>query len=320
MPERSTLVALEEIDSAAALRGLEASIASVVRGKPDVIRLAVVAALARGHVLIEDVPGVGKTTLAQALARSLGVQFQRIQFTSDLLPSDIIGVSIWNQQRQQFQWNPGPLFANVVLADEINRASPKTQSALLEAMAEGRVTVEREQHTLPRPFLVLATQNPVEHHGTFPLPESQLDRFLMSISIGYLGREDERELLLMGGVEAVLGELGPALDGERLLRLQRAVPRVVVAPKLADYAIAIAESTRGDSRFAAGISTRGLQGLLRAAQASALCDGRDFVVPDDIARLIEPVLAHRLAMRRGAGHDAARLALREIVGRLPVPL
>src|SRR5688500_5635576 len=202
--------------AAGPIRRLEDNVGRVLRGKPEVIRLAVVSLVAGGHVLIEDVPGVGKTSLAHALARSLGLSFQRIQFTSDLLPSDILGVSIFNQKTQQFEFVPGPVFANVVLADEINRATPKTQSALLEAMSEGRVSVERNRFLLPEPFLVIATQNPLEHQGTFPLPESQLDRFLMSLHLGYPPKADERELLLSGGVQSILDRLEPVLDREAM--------------------------------------------------------------------------------------------------------
>ena len=305
----------------AAARALEANVGRVIRGKPEVIRWAVVSLLARGHVLIEDVPGVGKTTLAQALARSLGLAFQRIQFTSDLLPSDIIGVSIFNQRGQEFEFVPGPLFANVVLADEINRATPKTQSALLEAMSERKVSVERKRYQLPRPFVVLATQNPLEYQGTFPLPESQLDRFMMSLRIGYPPRHEERELLLSGGVEEVLDGLQPVVDRDTLLGLQRAVDRVRVADKLADYLLALAEATRTGGDFLLGVSTRAVQNLYRAAQALALVEGRAFAVPDDVQRLAPAVLAHRVVLKRvGSDLTAAREAIARLVGEVPVPL
>ncbi|HEX2254071.1 MAG TPA: MoxR family ATPase [Thermoanaerobaculia bacterium] len=308
-------------DPKAAVEALQANVASVVRGKPDVIRQAVVCLLARGHMLIEDVPGVGKTTLAQALARSLGLAFQRIQFTADLLPSDIIGVSIFNQHNQGFEFVPGPLFANVVLADEINRATPKTQSALLEAMSERRVSVERKRYRLPQPFVVLATQNPMEHQGTFPLPESQLDRFLMSLSIGYPPRSEERDLLLSGGVEGDLARLGPVLAGDELLALQEQVRAVAVPEKLADYMLAVAGETRSGDEFLLGVSTRALQDLYRATQALALVEGRSFAVPDDVQRLAPAVLAHRLVLRRGSAELAAsRAAVERVVARIPVPL
>ncbi|HVS03863.1 MAG TPA: MoxR family ATPase [Thermoanaerobaculia bacterium] len=300
---------------------LERNVARVVRGKAAVIRLAVVSLLARGHVLIEDVPGVGKTTLAQALARSLGLAFHRVQFTSDLLPSDILGVSIFNQRSQEFEFLPGPIFANVVLADEINRATPKTQSALLEAMSEGKVSVERKRYLLPAPFLVIATQNPLEHQGTFPLPESQLDRFLMSLQIGYPPAVDERELLLSGGVERLLEELPAVLGREELVGLQQMVAQVTVEEKLADYVLALAEATRQGGDFVMGVSTRGAQSLFRAAQALALCEGRQFVVPDDVQRLAQPVLAHRVLLRHGSeGIAAARAAIDRLVASVPVPV
>src|SRR3954451_19702677 len=327
-------IAVETSDAlyaAEPIRRLEENVARVIRGKREVIRLATVCLLARGHVLLEDVPGVGKTTLAQALARSLGLSFQRIQFTSDLLPSDIIGVSIYNQKTQLFEFVPGPLFANVVLADEINRATPKTQSALLEAMSarsallegmsERKVSVERKRYSIPEPFVVLATQNPLEHQGTFPLPESQLDRFLMSLSLGYPPRADEKDLLLSGGVEDLLDRLEPVLTEEGLLDLQARVTRVHVADKLADYMLSLAEATRQGGDFLLGVSTRGLQSLFRAAQALALCDGRGYVIPDDVQRLAAPVLAHRISLRRGASDLAqARQAVQKVVAATPVPL
>ena len=277
--------------------------ARVFRGRVEAIRLAVVALLARGHVLIEDVPGVGKTTLAQAIARSLGLSFQRIQFTSDLLPSDILGVSIWNQRREAFEHVPGPIFASIVLADEINRATPKTQSALLEAMSERKVTVERQRLDLPDPFLVLATQNPHEYLGTFPLPESQLDRFEMHLRLGYPSHEQERQLLLGGGVEFELDHLPVVLSAEQMREL-----------------FALAERTRSGDEFALGISTRALLGLRRAAQALALTEGRDYVLPDDVQRLAVPVLGHRVVLRRGAaGLDGGRGAVERLIAATPIP-
>ncbi|HXO22532.1 MAG TPA: MoxR family ATPase [Thermoanaerobaculia bacterium] len=303
------------------IRLLEDNVALVLRGKREVIRLASVCLLAKGHVLVEDVPGVGKTTLAQALARSLGLAFQRIQFTSDLLPSDIIGVSLFNQKSQAFEFVPGPLFANVVLADEINRATPKTQSALLEAMSERKVSVERKRYTLPEPFAVLATQNPLEYQGTFPLPESQLDRFLMSLYIGYPPRADEKDLLLSGGVENILDELQPVLSREDLLDLQARVRRIHVAEKLADYMLSLAEATRRGGDFLLGVSTRGAQSLYRATQALALCEGRGYAIPDDVQRLAAPVLAHRVVLKRGAADlDSSRKAIERVVGSVPVPV
>ncbi len=307
--------------AAEAIRALEANVARVIRGKSEVIRLATVCLLARGHVLVEDVPGVGKTTLAQALARSLSLTFQRIQFTSDLLPSDILGVSIFNQKNQAFEFVPGPLFANVVLADEINRATPKTQSALLEAMSERTVSIERQRFILPEPFVVLATQNPLEYHGTFPLPESQLDRFLMSLSLGYPPRADERALLLAGGMEQAIEHLVPVLSRDNLLSLQEQAREVRVVDKLADYILNLADATRASGEFLLGVSTRGTQGLFRAAQALALCEGRSFVVPDDVQRLAAPVLAHRVVLKRGATDLATtRQAIERLVASVPVPV
>jgi len=313
-------VRIDAVSAAEHVHRLEASTARVIRGKGEVIRLAVISLLAQGHVLIEDVPGVGKTTLAQALARSVGLAFQRVQFTSDLLPSDIIGVSIFNQREQSFEFVPGPLFANVVLADEINRATPKTQSALLEAMSERRVSVDRKRYALPQPFVVLATQNPLEYHGTFPLPESQLDRFMISLRLGYPPPDEERALLLSGGVEEVLASLEPAVSKEELLELQHRVRGVHVTEKLAEYVLALARATRESPEFLVGVSTRGAQALYRAVQAMALCEGRDYGVPDDVQRLAGPVLAHRIILRRGGDFDATRSAVERIVESVPVPV
>jgi MoxR-like ATPase len=309
------------LDPLEAIHRLEATVSRVVRGKDEIVRLAVVSLLAGGHVLIEDVPGVGKTTLAQALARALGLDFQRIQFTSDLLPSDIIGVSIFQQQKQAFEFVPGPLFAHVVLADEINRATPKTQSALLEAMSEHKVSVDRERIDLPSPFLVLATQNPLEYQGTFPLPESQLDRFLMSLNMGYPPRAEERQLLLSGGVEELLETIEPALDAPTLRQLQQAARRVTVSEKLVDYMLDLAETTRSGGEFAMAISTRGIQGLHRACQALALTEGRDYAIPDDVQRLAVPVLGHRVLLKRGTGALAeTQEAIRRLVSSTAVPV
>jgi len=300
---------------------LEHSVSQVVRGKADVIRLAVVSLLAGGHVLIEDVPGVGKTTLAQTLARALGLAFQRIQFTSDLLPSDIVGVSVFNQKSQEFQFHPGPVFTNVLLADEINRATPKTQSALLEAMSEQKVSVERKRYDLPTPFLVLATQNPLEYQGTFPLPESQLDRFLMSLGMGYPPRDDERELLMSGGVDNLIHTVAPVFSAGDLAALQQRAKQVQVAEKLVDFMLTLAETTRQSSEFILPVSTRGVQGLYRATQALALCEGREYAVPDDVQRLALPVLGHRVMLKGGSGGmDEARDAIRRILASTPVPL
>lgn len=325
-PEILRPVSLSSVRSAQPAAGgplarLEANVLRVYKGNVEAVRLAIVCLLARGHMLIEDVPGVGKTTLAQALAKSLGLSFQRIQFTSDLLPSDILGVSVYQQRHERFEFVPGPLFANVVLADEINRSTPKTQSALLEAMSERKVSIERQRLPLPDPFIVLATQNPHEYLGTFPLPESQLDRFEMSLRLGYPARSAEKALLLSGGVERDLEELGPVLSGDELRELQQRVPAIRVADKLADFVLALAETTRQSDDFQLGVSTRGALGLYRAAQALALLEGRDFVVPDDIQRLAGPLLAHRVVLRRGSsGLTAALQAIEALLRATPPPV
>ncbi len=318
---KATVTELPRLETAELVERLEEHVGRVVRGKPEVIRLAVVCLLARGHMLIEDVPGVGKTTLAQALARSLGLAFQRIQFTSDLLPSDIIGVTIFKKEAGQFEFVPGPLFANVVLADEINRASPKTQSALLEAMSERKVTVDRQSFELPRSFIVIATQNPLEYVGTFPLPESQLDRFMMSLRIGYPPRREEKELLTSGGVRDVLERVEAVVGKADLQELQERVGRVKMADKLTDYVLALAEETRRSSDFVLGVSTRGVQSLYRATQAMALCEGRGFAIPDDVQRLAAAVLAHRIVLKGGnGGLSATREAIGRVVASVPVPV
>lgn len=308
-------------DAGEQIARLEAHVAQVFRGKPEVVRLAVVSLLSGGHLLIEDVPGVGKTTLAQALARSSGLAFQRIQFTSDLLPSDVLGVSIFRQEIQKFEYVPGPIFANVVVADEINRASPKTQSALLEAMSEGQVSVDGKRYALPQPFFVLATQNPMESVGTFPLPESQLDRFAMSLELGYPSLAAERELLLSGGVDDALARLEPVLHRNDLAGLQQRAQAVPVAEKLVDYMLALADSSRQDGEFALGVSTRGVQSWYRAVQALALAAGRSFALPDDVQQLAVPVLSHRVVLRSGEGSlAAARAAIGRLVSSIPVPV
>ncbi len=306
------------------LNELEVSLNSTIRGKPEVVRLSLVCLLARGHLLIEDVPGVGKTTLAQALARSVHCGFHRLQFTSDMLPSDVLGVTIYNAQTQEFQFKPGPVFTNFLLADEINRATPKTQSALLEAMNEVQVTIEGHSHALEQPFMVVATQNPVEHHGTYPLPESQLDRFLMRIRIGYPERDAEREIVR--GPEGLRSEnFGPVLSSAELLRLQEQAGQVTVDDSLVDYMLAIVEKTRSHESLSLGVSPRGSQALYRAAQALALMEGREYVIPDDIKRLVVPVFAHRIAInaRTSLAQRSTELSertLQEIMTLVEVPL
>src|SRR5690606_6953259 len=250
--------------------------------------------VARGHLLIEDVPGVGKTTLAYALARSFDCTFHRIQFTSDLLPSDLTGVSVYNQVASQFEFRKGPIFANVVLADEINRTTPKTQSALLEAMSEGKVTVEDKTYTLPSPFIVIATQNPIEHHGTYPLPESQLDRFLMRIQMGYPDRLNEKEILRSGISYEQADQLKPVVSGEEILQAQKMVEEVQVRDELLEYIMALVERTRNSEFLDLGISPRGAMALYRAAQAVAFLEGRSYCIPDDIKQLVVPVFSHRV--------------------------
>ncbi len=305
---------------------LQASIARVIRGKDEVIRLALVALLANGHLLIEDVPGVGKTTLAQTLARSFHCTFQRIQFTSDLLPSDVVGTSVYNQMEQRFDFKPGQIFANIILADEINRTTPKTQSALLEAMNEAQVTVDNHTYKLPQPFMVLATQNPIEHHGTYPLPESQLDRFLLRIGMGYPSRESEREIMRQhsGGRKAG-SEVSAILEAGDVEFMQRAVEQVRVDDSLRDYAIDIVERTRNAEQLTLGVSPRGLLMLQRAAQARAFLEGRDYSTPDDFKQLILPVFAHRVVVNTRFAATQKKSAqaeaiLREIIETTRVPL
>jgi MoxR-like ATPase len=282
---------------------LQASIGRCVIGKPEAVRLAVIGLLARGHLLIEDVPGVGKTTLAAALARSIGGKFQRIQFTSDMLPSDILGVSIWEPEVGEFVFKPGPLFANIVLADEINRTTPKTQSSLLEAMNEARVSLDHSTHVLPAPFMVLATQNPREYEGTYPLPESQLDRFLLRIRIGYPGAPDEKAILR--GAAVPPESLTAVLDDAEVLALQARVETVRAEDSVLDYLMAVVAATRRSPLLALGVSPRGSLALLRAAQAAALADGRDYVVPDDVKTLAVAALAHRVIAKNGGGTGEA---------------
>ena len=302
------------------IRRLEDNVGRVLVGKPEAIRLAVVGLLARGHLLIEDVPGVGKTTLAAALARSIGVGFQRIQFTSDMLPSDILGVTVWEPTRSEFVFKPGPLFTNVVLADEINRTTPKTQSSLLEAMNEAQVSLDHSTHPLPRPFMVLATQNPLEYEGTHPLPESQLDRFLLRIRIGYPVASDEKAILRGGGALAP-ESLAPVVTAAEVVSLQEQVDHVRADESVLDYLMALVEATRHSPLLRLGVSPRGSLALLRAARARALADGREFLVPDDLKALAVPALAHRVLLRAasGGGESGAEAVVSALADSVPVP-
>ncbi len=290
----------------------------VAFGKATEIRLAVACLLARGHLLIEDIPGVGKTTLAHTLARLRGLEFARIQFTSDLLPADITGVSLYDRDNAGFRFLPGPIFAQVVLADEINRATPKTQSALLEAMEERQVTADGETRPLPEPFFVIATQNPAHQIGTFPLPESQLDRFLMRLELGYPDREAERALLASGGRRETADRLPPSIAQQELLRFQAEVAAVHVAPALIDYLQALIEATRRDPAWCHGLSPRAGLSLLAAARAWAWLDGRKLVLPDDLQAVLPAVACHRLRSAQGSGH-ASPTDIAALLRAVPIP-
>ena len=307
------------------LHDLFQAVGAVIRGKDEVVRDAVVTLLAGGHLLIEDIPGVGKTTLARALAQAMGGTFRRVQFTSDLLPADIVGVNVFDPSSREFHFRPGPVFCHVLLADEINRTTPRTQSALLQAMEEQQVTLDGTTHSLPDPFMVIATQNPLEHHGTYPLPESQMDRFLMRLSMGYPDRTAEKEMIAgrigadpLAGLQAVFA---PAT----LAAARRRVENVRLDDALLDYLLAIVDGTRGNAALALGASPRAALALSRAARAAALLEGRDFVLPDDIKGLAEPVLAHRLVPHDAAADPAARrdqvrVVLQDILDATSVPL
>lgn len=304
---------------------LENSLRSIIRGNDDVLRLALVSIFARGHLLIEGVPGVGKTTLAQALARAIDCSFQRLQFTSDMLPSDVLGISIYSAIEQKFEFKRGPVFTNVLLADEINRTTPKTQSALLEAMSEGQVTVDAYSYPLPQPFLVIATQNPIEHHGTYPLPESQLDRFLMRVRMGYPDGDAERDILRSKAGAAQLDLLQSVLSGADVVDIQQAVSAIHVDDSLVNYALEIVRRTRESDYLALGVSPRGAQMLYRAAQAMAFLNGRNFCTPEDFKPLVVPVFAHRVVVNSLYSStlkksEQADQVLREIVDTVAVPV
>ena len=307
--------ALTPAAATAVLGRLKSAVCEVIRGKDEVVELALVAVVAGGHMLLEDVPGVGKTTLAGALAASIGGEFRRVQFTSDLLPSDITGVNIL--ESGGFRFRPGPLFANVVLADEINRGTPRVQSALLEAMNERRVTVDGVSHALPQPFLVLATQNPHDFHGTYALPESQLDRFLLRLSLGYPNRASEREILRGGGSKKAAPRT--VSDPVEVAELALAAEAVTVHAEVEDYLLTLVERTRSDSRLIRGVSTRGAEALYRAVRALAIVRGRAFATPEDVRELAVPALAHRVIPRADDAGEGAATALREILWDLPAP-
>jgi MoxR-like ATPase len=306
------------------LSELESSLGHVIRGKADVVRFSLVCLLARGHLLLEDVPGVGKTTLAQALAKSVHCTFHRLQFTSDMLPSDVLGVTIYNAHTQAFEFKQGPIFTHFLLADEINRTTPKTQSALLEAMNERQVTIDSHSYALPEPFMVIATQNPVEHHGTYPLPESQLDRFLLRLQMGYPDPASEREILRNseGRLPAAARSV---LAAEDIVQLQGLAHRVTVDESLVDYMMAIVERTRAHESLSLGVSPRGAQALYRATQALAVTEGREYAIPDDVKRLVVPVFAHRVVINTRVAlaqrtTDVAERILQEILTQVEVPL
>lgn len=307
------------------IQAIQDNIARVIKGKGHVIEMAVVCLLARGHLLLEDVPGVGKTTLAHSLARSLDCSFKRIQFTSDLLPSDIVGVSIFNRQQQAFEFVPGPIFANIVLADEINRTTPKTQSSLLEAMSEAQISVDNQTHPLKQPFMVIATQNPAEYHGTFPLPESQLDRFLIRLRIGYPSLEEERKVLERPYALHPADILAPVISTQEVLELQRRADQIHMDESLSEYLLAIVHATRHSELLSLGVSTRGALALNKTAKALALVRGRDYCLPDDVKELAPIVLSHRVMLSRVQGmraqsfEQAERIVL-DIVDTIPVPV
>lgn len=311
---------LSDLQSTAAQ--IRASVGKVIVGKNEIVDLTLVALLCEGHILFEDVPGIGKTTLAKALARSLGCVFRRIQFTPDLLPSDVTGLAVYNQKTQEFEYRAGPLMAQIVLADEINRATPRTQSALLEAMQEHQITVDGDTKFLPRPFLVLATQNPIELEGTFPLPEAQLDRFFIKLALGYPSAEEEAQIVLRFEKNDPLENLQPVVTTETILEMQRAVRAVRVEASVRDYVIALARATRAHESVELGASPRGSLYLYHAAQAFAALQGRDFVLPDDVKYLAPYILTHRLiisAQTRLRGRDAEQI-VKEVIEAVPVPV
>lgn len=313
------MIEIQEVGSR--LQAIKNQIAQVVVGKEEVVEQVLIALLASGHLILEDVPGTGKTLLAKSLARSLQCDFKRVQFTADLLPSDISGINFFNQQASRFELRRGPVFTNILLADELNRATPRTQSSLLECMEERQVTIDGDTYLLQKPFLVIATQNPIENHGTFPLPEAQLDRFMMRVSMGYPSRDEETEILRRFMVRDPLPDLAPVLNQTDIARLQANVPNVACHPDVLQYLLSIVSATRTSDEIASGVSPRGSLQLVKAAQARALLRGRDYVSPDDVKALVSPVLAHRILLKDMLGSDRRRTEalLAGIVAQIPVP-
>jgi MoxR-like ATPase len=303
-----------------ALKTLQERIESVIKGKGNAVKMAIVALMSRGNLLLEDVPGVGKTTLAFTLAKATNCSFQRIQFTSDLLPTDIIGVNIYNPDTREFEFRKGPLFANIVLADEINRTNPKTQSALLEAMNERRVSVEGKTYILPEPFMVIATQNPIEYHGTFPLPESQLDRFMLHIKLGYPAPEYEKHIVLEQSRFEAIESMEPVISSTEIVEMQKEIDTVRIDDSLLDYLMAIISETRRNDNIRLGVSPRGGQFLVKVAKANAFHEGRDYVVPGDIKGPAPLVLGHRIILKTRTYISDAEKVIEEILDRVPVPL
>lgn len=301
------------------IQGIIETLSQFLHGKEQALRLSLITFFSKGHLLIEDMPGLGKTTLAIGIAKIMGLSFGRIQATSDLLPTDITGVSIYNKELQKFEFHPGPIFNNIVLVDEINRATPKTQSALLEAMGEKQVTVEGETYKLPKPFFVIATQNPVEQFGTFPLPESQMDRFMMKISIGYPSREAEREILKGGSKREELYRISPILDKEEVVKIQNEIEQVYLSDKVIEYILDIVEATRKSKYFASGLSIRGTLTLAKTARTNAYFKGRDYVIPEDIKELLPYTIPHRIILHEIYQNTDSEELILSVVEKIPVP-
>jgi MoxR-like ATPase len=302
------------------LKSLQKRTESIIKGKENAVKMAIVTLLGRGHLLLEDVPGVGKTTLAFTLAKATNCSFQRIQFTSDLLPTDIIGVNIYNPDRREFEFRKGPIFANIMLADEINRTNPKTQSALLEAMNERRVSVEGRTYSLPEPFMVIATQNPIEYHGTFPLPESQLDRFMMHVKLGYPAAEYEKQVVLEQSSFEIIESMEPVVSTEEIIRMQKEVDKVKVDGSLLDYLMSIIAETRRNDKIRLGVSPRGGQFLIKVAKANAYYEGRDYVIPDDIKGPAPLVFGHRIILKTRTYISDAEKVIEDILDKIYVPV